>query len=162
MSVIQSLDALRDAASLVHLDVCEMVPVEGRSNLLRLDFRTREELLTDERLNLLRLYNKTDERENGVIIEWDYYLEFLCIFSPLRPEPNQTLVAIILPDLTGLIDRVLALSKEKVDKIAHEPTNAPKSIEPYPQSPTRSQIVGKPMSKENTVVSPERQEIHES
>lgn len=97
-----------------------------------------------------------------MIIEWDHHLEFLCIFSPLRPEPNQTLVAIILPDLTGLTDRVLAPPKEQVDKIAHEPTNAPKPIEPHPQSPTRSQIVGKPMSKENTVVSPERQEIHES
>lgn len=94
-------------------------------------------------------------------IEWDRHLEFLCIFSSLRPEPNQTLVAIILPDLTGLTDRVLAPLKEQVDKFANEPTNAPKPLETHPQTPTQSQIVGKPVSKESTVVSPERQDIHE-
>lgn len=95
-------------------------------------------------------------------IEWDRHIEYLHISRPLRAEPGQTLVAIVLPDLAGLPDRVLTPPKEQIDKIAHQPTNATKSLETHPQSPIRSQLSGKPVSKENTVVLSELQEIHKS
>ncbi|KIW09667.1 hypothetical protein PV08_12082 [Exophiala spinifera] len=161
MSIIQSSKALQNAASLVHLHASDMVPVEGRSDILILDFRNRKELFTHELRNVVATYNKVDfvsiaeqERENGVNIEWRRYIEYACIFTPLNAQPTETLVAIVLPDLEGL-------TKDTIDTNVHPPTNAPKPLDTHRQSPAQQQLSGKPVSKENAVVSSERQEIHE-
>jgi len=171
MSIITPTNALRNAANSVCLDAREMIAVPGRSDVLRLDFRTHSELLTEERKSLVQIYNKKDfveiaqkERERGAEIEFDNHLEFLCTFGPLSPEPNKMLVAIVLKDLT---DRVSTPSKAQVDKVAHDQTTAQKQLEIYPtakrpRTPQQSQKTEKSTGKEHIVVSPELEKISET